>query len=169
MKARPCADICVPINLLWLLEQTNLTRHASYKYSPCRLGKMYNSCLAVIHKYICDTRMRVRLTPQSLLNLKLCCVLPNLTRNTQINSTNKLTDWQHLVDDERTLEATFAGAISHQIGLDLFQIGQGCATGTTGRRQRETVTNETQLKHKLCPGSEPNTSQCKMSEKCNYA
>lgn len=37
---------------------------------------------------------------------------------------------ENLVDDERTLEATFAGAISHQIGLDLFQIGQGSATGT---------------------------------------
>ena len=41
------------------------------------------------------------------------------------------------MDDEWTLETTFAGAISQQIGLDLIQSGQGSATGTTGRSQQQ--------------------------------
>ena len=39
------------------------------------------------------------------------------------------------MDDEWTLETTFAGAISQQIGLDLVQRGQGGVTGTTDTRQ----------------------------------
>lgn len=34
------------------------------------------------------------------------------------------------MDDKWTLQTTFASAISHQIGLDLIQRGQGGATGT---------------------------------------
>lgn len=45
----------------------------------------------------------------------------------------------YLMDDEWTLQATFAGAISQQIGLDLVQRGQGSATGTTERRQQHHV------------------------------
>lgn len=37
---------------------------------------------------------------------------------------------ENLMDDERTLKTTFAGAISQQIGLDLVQRGKGSATGT---------------------------------------
>lgn len=37
---------------------------------------------------------------------------------------------ENLMDDEWTLQTTFAGAISQQIGLDLIQRGQCRATGT---------------------------------------
>lgn len=36
---------------------------------------------------------------------------------------------EHLVDDQRTLQTTFAGAICQQVGLHLIQGGQGRATG----------------------------------------
>lgn len=37
---------------------------------------------------------------------------------------------ENLVDDKWTLQATFAGPISQQIGLNLLQRGQGGTTGT---------------------------------------
>ena len=53
------------------------------------------------------------------------------------------------MDDERTLKTTFAGAISQQIGLDLVQRGKGSATGTTERRQGQTVTANSEQMQKI--------------------
>lgn len=41
----------------------------------------------------------------------------------------------YLVEDERTLQATFTGSICEQVGLHLLQAGQQRAAGT-GRQQR---------------------------------
>lgn len=46
----------------------------------------------------------------------------------------------YLVQDEWTLQATLAGAIGQQVGLDLLQAGQQRAAGAAGRqtdRQQE--------------------------------
>lgn len=45
------------------------------------------------------------------------------------------------MDDEWTLQATFTGAISQQIGLDLVHRGQGGPTGTTKKRQHTVTAN----------------------------